>query len=66
MEHKSTKQIMYEIADVLPNEATLNDAIYALRIRQKLEEGLADLAEDRVYTQEEIETLLLDPAKRLS
>ena len=39
----STKDILVEIAEKLPAEATLADAIYELEFRQAVEEGLAEL-----------------------
>ena len=56
---QTVKQIVHEIAEQLPEQATFDDAIYALYIRQKLEKGLRDLDEGRTYTQEEVEQRLL-------
>jgi len=39
----SAKEILLEIAEKLPPDATLNDAIYELEFRQAVEEGLASL-----------------------
>ena len=39
----SAKEILLEIADKLPPEATLADAIYELEFRQAVEEGLGSL-----------------------
>jgi hypothetical protein len=39
----SAKEILLEVADKLPEDATLVDAIYELEFRQALEEGLASL-----------------------
>ena len=39
----STKEILLEVADKLPPDATLVDAIYELEFRQAVEEGLASL-----------------------
>lgn len=52
---QTLKQIVHDIADHLPEQATFNDAIQALYMRQKLAEGLKDLEEGRTYTQEEVE-----------
>ena len=51
----SVKKIVRDIADHLPEEATFDDAMYALYVRQKLEEGLRDIDEGPhlYYTQEE-------------
>jgi hypothetical protein len=39
----NTKEILVEIAQTLPADATLADAIYELEFRQAVEEGLAEL-----------------------
>lgn len=56
---QTVKQIVHDIADHLPDQATFDDAMSALYIRQKLEKGLRDLDEGRTYTQEEVEQRLL-------
>ncbi len=56
---QTVKQIVHDIADQLPEQATFDDVMYALYVRQKLEEGLRDLDEGRTYTQEEVEQRLL-------
>ncbi len=61
---KNVKQIVHDIAEHLSEQATFDDAMYALYVRQKLEEGLRDLDEGRTYTQEEVERRL--PGKRPS
>jgi len=39
----SAKETLLDIADKLPPDATLVDAIYELEFRQAVEEGLAEL-----------------------
>jgi predicted transcriptional regulator len=39
----STKDILLEVAEKLPSDATLVDAIYELEFRQAVEDGLAEL-----------------------
>jgi predicted transcriptional regulator len=56
---QTVKQIIHDIANHLPEQATFDDAMYALYVRQKLEKGLRDLDEGRTYTQEEVEQRLL-------
>ena len=56
---QTVKQIVHDVADHLPEQATFDDAMYALYVRQKLEEGLRDLDEGRTCTQEEVEQQLL-------
>jgi predicted transcriptional regulator len=60
---QTMKQIACDTINHLPEQATFDDAIYALYVRQKLEEGLRDLDEGRIHTQEEVELRLL--GKRL-
>ena len=39
----STKEILIEVAEKLPADASLADAIYELEFRQAVEQGLAEL-----------------------
>jgi predicted transcriptional regulator len=39
----SAKEILLDVAEKLPPDATLTDAIYELEFRQAVEEGLAEL-----------------------
>ena len=39
----STKEILRDVADKLPPNATLVDAIYELEFRQAVEDGLSEL-----------------------
>jgi predicted transcriptional regulator len=39
----NTKEILLEVAEKLPPDATLSDAIHELEFRQAVEEGLAEL-----------------------
>ena len=39
----SAKEILLEVAEKLPPDATLVDAIYELEFRQAVEQGLAEL-----------------------
>ena len=39
----STKEILREVSERLPPDATLADAIYELEFRQAVEQGLAEL-----------------------
>jgi hypothetical protein len=52
----SAKEILLEVAEKLPPDATLTDAIYELEFRQAVEEGLTSL--DRG------ERISLDEARR--
>ena len=39
----STKEILQDVSEQLPPDATLADAIYELEFRQAVEQGLAEL-----------------------
>ena len=43
IETMSAKDILLEVAEKLPPEATLNDAIYELEFRQSVQQGLDEL-----------------------
>ena len=60
---QTVKQIVHDIADHLPDEATLDDAMYALYVRQKLERSLQAAEEDKVTSQEEMEKRYLNHAR---
>lgn len=49
----STKQILLEVAEMLPPDASLVDAIYELEFRQAVEEGIASLDSGRRVPLEE-------------
>lgn len=51
----SAKQIALAVVQALPDDCTLEDAAYRLRLRQLVEEGRDDIREGRVFTQEEVE-----------
>jgi hypothetical protein len=48
------KQEAKRIVDELPDQATWEDLIYRLYVRQAIEAGLEDSAQDRTYSTEEI------------
>jgi predicted transcriptional regulator len=52
---KGIKQEVITILDNLPNDCTLEDVQYHLYVLQKIQKGLKDGEEGRVYTQEEME-----------
>lgn len=43
IEMMNAKDILLEVAEKLPPEATLNDAIYELEFRQAVQQGLDEL-----------------------
>ena len=57
-----TSKIKVEAAKLieeLPDEATWDDLMYRIYVRQKIEKGLQDADEGRVVSQEEVERLFL-------
>jgi len=60
---QTIKQIVHDIADHLPEQATLDDAMYALYVRQKLERSLQAADEGKVTSQEEMEKRYLNHAR---
>ena len=57
---KTVKQIVHDIADHLPDQATLDDAMHALYVRQKLARSLQAAEEGKVTSQEEMEKRYLN------
>ncbi len=56
---KSTKEMVHEIADSLNEKATIEDAMYALYVRQNFEAGLLEIASGQsLSTKEAAEELL--------
>lgn len=60
---QSIKKIIHDIADHLPEQATFDDAMYALYVRQKLERSLQAAEESKVTSQEEMEKRYLNDAR---
>lgn len=60
---QTAKQIVHEIADHLPEQATLDDAMYTLYVRQKLERARNDINAGRVISQDEMEQKYLGRAR---
>lgn len=56
---QSTKEVLKHLADRLPDNATLNDAMYELYIKQKIERGLQAAKEGRVLSHEDAKKRLL-------
>jgi hypothetical protein len=54
------KQIVHDIADHLSDQATFDDAMYALYVRQKLERSLEAAREGKVVSQEDMEKRYLN------
>lgn len=51
----SAKQEVNSLLNRLPEDCSLEDIQYHLYVLQKIERGLKDVEEGRVYTQEEVE-----------
>jgi hypothetical protein len=60
---QTVKQIVHDIAENLPEQATLDDAMYALYVRQKLERSLQAAKEGKVISQEDMERRYLNDAR---
>ncbi len=52
---QTAKQEVSKLLTHLPDDCSLEDIQYHLYVLQKIEGGLRDAAEGRVYTQEEVE-----------
>ena len=52
---QTTKQEISDLLNRLPDDCTLEDVQYHLYVLQKIERGLKDVEEGRIYTQEEVE-----------
>jgi predicted transcriptional regulator len=50
---QTMKQIVHDIADHLPEQATWDDVMYTFYVRQKIEEGLKDIEEGRTVSHED-------------
>ena len=50
----AVKEIVEEILEQLPDEATLEEVQYRLYVRQKIEQGLADVEAGRVISHDEV------------
>lgn len=59
---QTAKQIVHDIADHLPEQATLEDAMYTLYVRQKLERAQQAAKEGRVVSHEEAKRRFLRDA----
>ena len=52
----SVKEEIRALADVLPEDATLEDAMQALYVRKLIDEGRNSVAASRTYSTEEIKS----------
>ena len=58
----TAKEAARQILEHLPDQATWNDIMYELYVKQKMEEGLADIEADRTISHEELKTEMLGNA----
>ena len=56
---QTVKEIVHEIADQLPEQATLEDVMHTLYVRQKLEHARQAAKEGKVTSQEDMERQFL-------
>ncbi len=54
------KQTAIELIEHLPDQASWNDIMYELYVKQKIEAGLKAVAEGRTVPHEEVKRRLLD------
>ena len=55
---ETPKQQVQELLENLPEDASLEDIQYHLYVRQKIEQGLADVAAGRIISHEEVQRRL--------
>lgn len=55
---QTVKQEVSNLLERLPDDCALEDIQYHLYVLQKIERGLKDAVEGRVYTQEEVERMM--------
>ena len=51
----TAKQEVMELLKDLPDTSTFEEIQYHLYVRQKVQRGIQDVEEGRIYTQEEVE-----------
>lgn len=56
---QTIKQTAHELIDHLPDQATWDDVMYTLYVRQKLERSLQAAREGRVTSQEDVKRRIL-------
>lgn len=57
------RKIVHDIADQLPEEATFDDAIHAIYVRQKLERAIKTASEGNVTSQDAMEERYIKHAR---
>ena len=57
----TVKEEIHKLADILPDDATWDQTMYELYVRQKIIEGEKAIAEGRVVPQEEVKKRFSQP-----
>jgi predicted transcriptional regulator len=52
---QSAKEEVMQLLKELPDDSTLEEIQYHLYVRQKIQRGIKDVEEGRIFTQEEME-----------
>ncbi len=60
---QTVKQIIHGVVEHLPEQATFDDVMYAIYVRQKLERSLQAAGEGKVISQAEMEKQYLNDAR---
>jgi predicted transcriptional regulator len=60
---QTAKEMARQLIEHLPDTATFDDIMYEFYVRQKIESGLKDVAEGRVFSHEEVVHDLLGEQK---
>lgn len=55
---ETPKETARRIINILPDQATWDDILYALYVRQKIERGLSDAATDRTVSHDRLKDAL--------
>lgn len=58
----TAKETARQIIEHLPDQATWNDIMYELHVKQKMEEGLADIEAGRTLSHEALKAEILGNA----
>ena len=54
------KQAARQLLDHLPDQASWDDIMYELYVKEKIEEGLADIKAGRTFSHEQVKAELLN------
>ena len=56
----NAKQSARELIDQLPDQASWDELMYELYVKQKIDEGLLDLRENRIVSHQDLKQQLLN------